>query len=144
MTNIYKTCFLFCFFFSLIPAMAQEKSGHSFMKLGNISMDDLKMTRYEQDTSASAVVLYDAGKSYFSVSPGAGLVLNFDRHVKIKILKKSGYKWADISVPLYRRSAAEKEALMSLKGSTFNLVDGSMVSSKLTKESVFEEKNTDN
>ena len=124
--------------------MAQEKSGQTFMKLGNISIDELKMSRYEKDTSAHALVLYDAGKSYFTFNPGIGLVLNFERHVKIKILKKSGYDWADISVPLYRNNSSDREMLMNLKGSTFNLENGAMVSSKLTKESVFEEKNTDN
>ena len=109
MVKIYKTGFLFYLFLSIIPALAQEKSGQSFMKLGNISMDELKMTRYDQDTSASAVVLYDAGKSYFSVNPGTGLVLNFDRHVKIKILKKSGYDWADVTVPLIPKRSMQKK-----------------------------------
>jgi len=144
MAYLYKTLFLLYLLISVTVVIAQEKSGHSFMKLGNISIDELKMARYDKDTSANAVVLYDAGQSYFSLNPGTGLVLNFDRHVKIKILKKSGYNWADIAVPLYRNSSSEKELLMNLKGSTFNLVDGKMESSKLTKESMFEEKNTDN
>jgi len=144
MRKLYGTSLFFCLFTILLPALAQQKSGQTFMKMGNVSVEELKMNRYENDTSASAVVLYDAGKSYFSMSAGSGLVLNFDRHVKIKILKKSGYTWADVLVPLYRTNNSDKELLMNLKGSTFNLVDGKMESHKLTKESVFEEKNTDN
>src|SRR5688572_19269424 len=108
MQSFYKlVLLLFLLTTFLTQTVAQEKSGHTFMKLGNISIDALKMTQYEQDTSANAVVLYDAGKSYFTMHQSQGLVLNFDRHVKIKILKKSGYDRADISVPLYRNSNAD-------------------------------------
>ena len=138
MRKLYGTSLFFCLFTILLPALAQEKSGQTFMKMGNVSLEDLKMNRYDKDTSASAVVLYEAGKSYFTMTPGAGLVLNFDRHVKIKILKKSGYSWADVEVPLYRTNYSDKELLMNLKGSTFILLDGNMECSKLTKESIFE------
>ncbi|KAA5546740.1 transglutaminase domain-containing protein [Adhaeribacter rhizoryzae] len=88
--------------------------------------------------------MYDSGKSQFSFHANTGLIINFDRHVVIKILKKSGYEWADVTTALYRVNQGEKESVNNLKGFTYNLVDGKVEASKLTKESIFEEKNTDN
>ena len=59
------------------------------LKFGVIPLEDLKMTVYDKDTSASAVVLADYGEAYIRVT-SVSAMLNFDRHVRIKILKKDG------------------------------------------------------
>ncbi|KAA9340780.1 transglutaminase domain-containing protein [Adhaeribacter soli] len=135
--------FILLFFISF-SVQAQKQSGRAFLKSGNISLDDLKMSKYDKDTSAAAVILYDAGRSRFDVNNTGELVLNYDRHLIIKILKKSGYDWANISVPLYQKNTYTKEAISNLKANTYNLVNGKIVATKLTDESVFEEKNTYN
>lgn len=131
-------------FFSSISVKAQKQLSRTFLKLGNISMDDLKMTKFDKDTSAAAVILYDGGRSRFDVNTIGELVINYDRHLVIKILKKGGYDWANISVPLYQKNTYTREAISNLKANTYNLVDGKIVPTKLTGESVFDEKNTYN
>ncbi|MCD4834829.1 MAG: DUF3857 domain-containing protein [Bacteroidales bacterium] len=95
------------------------------MKFGKIDIEDLKMTTYEQDTSAIALVLCDFGE--FNPSD-----FKFTRHCRIKILKKEGVDKANI----YVRS---RENIM-LKARTYNLVNGEIEETKMKKESVFEER----
>ena len=60
------------------------------IKFGEVSLEDLKMTRYEKDSSAAAVVLCDFGESSINYSQNTGFSLNFQRTTRIKILKKDG------------------------------------------------------
>jgi len=101
-------------------------------------MDDMKMTLYKPDSSAEAVVLVDYGEAYIQVNMAAA-VMTFERHVRIKILKKEGTKWADAIIPLYRSGSSE-EKVSQLKASTFNLENGKIVESKLSKDGIFKEK----
>ncbi|MDQ4140730.1 MAG: DUF3857 domain-containing protein [Bacteroidota bacterium] len=111
-------------------------------KFGKIDIKDFEKSSYSADTSVSAVVLFDVGESKFS-SDVSGLVLYSDHHVRIRILKKSGYEWATETIPLYGNSTADREVVMNLKGNTYNLVDGKIVTDKLPKEAIFTEKEHD-
>ncbi len=110
-------------------------------KFGKIDIKDFEKS-FSADTSASAVVLFDVGESKFS-SDATGLVLYSDHHVRIKILKKSGYEWATETIRLYGSSNSDREVVMNLKGNTYNLVDGKIVTDKLPKEAIFNEKEDD-
>ncbi len=98
---------------------SQEK-----IKFGKISEEDLAMTQYDRDTSAEAVILYDQG-----VLDGSSL--QFNRHLRIKILKKTGYERANLVVDVPGKSA--------VKGFSYNLENGEIVKTKLSKESIFQE-----
>jgi len=113
------------------------------IKFGDVSIENLKMTRYEKDTSAAAVVLADYGQTEFSYQESKGWQLLFERIVRIKILNKSGYQWADFSVPLYR-NGSNKEKLTGLKGVTYNVENGKIIETKLKNEATFEEKSSEN
>jgi len=122
------------FFCAVLPATAQK----SPVKFGDIPMDDMKMTSYAADTTAAAVVLSDYGYAYIDPRPG-NVVMVFERHTRIKILKKEGLSWADVSIPLYNGGSAE-ETVSNLKAATYNLEGGKIVETKLDKEGVFKEK----
>jgi hypothetical protein len=107
--------------FVVTSAFAQS----SPIKFGEIPMEDMKMTIYEKDPSASAVVLVDYGKT-------TGFM--YERHVRIKILNKEGLGWADASVPLFGNGRVQ-----NLKASTYNLVDGKIVETEMSKDGVFRE-----
>jgi len=129
------------FLFVLSFAMGASTVYGQATKFGKISDEELKMSVYEKDTSAAAVILSDVGYSHFQYSSGFKLV--FEREVRIKILKKSGYDWADIEVPYYRRNS-DKESVTSIKGYTYNLVDGKVQKDKLESKAVFDEQMTEN
>lgn len=107
-------------------------------KFGNISLDDLKSTSYAGDSSATAYYLFDYGKSYVTFN-AAGPVMQFERHFRIKVLKTDGLDMANIVVPL-GKSGTNEEKVISLKAATYNLENGAMVESKMSKDGIFKEK----
>ncbi len=113
------------------------------IKFGDIPMEDIKMTVYDKDSSASAVVLADYGESTISYNQTNGLQLFFERIRRIKILTKDGLKWADFSIPLYHDGTAD-EKVTSLKAVTYNLENGKILESKAKNEAIIKEKYDDN
>ncbi len=111
--------------FSVTVAFAQKAP----MKFGKVNIEDLKMTEYAPDPSAPAVVLCSYG--YYD-----DMNYQFVHMMRVKIFKKEGYDFATRKFP-----AAEKS---SVRGKTYNLVDGEIVTDKLSNKSVFKEKIMDN
>lgn len=130
MRLVVAVLFLCCVSF---PLFSQKDP----MKFGQISMEDLTMTSYPLDSSASAVILEDFGKVY----PETGLSMFYERHVRIKILKAEGTQWADQTIQLAVAGTAG-ENRFQFNASTFNLVNGKVVETELPKESMFREKFT--
>lgn len=119
-------------------------SSFSSLKKDDDIQEALEMVRYEKDTSASAIIVSDVGRSFFNFNhPSYGLELVFERKIIIKIFDSDGYGWADFYIPLYIGETNEEE-VVDLKGFTYNLVDGKVEKTKLSKESIFEEKTSDN
>ncbi len=98
------------------------------IKFGKVDIEDLKMTVYEPDTSAAAVVLCKYG--YFNANN-----YNFTTITRVKILKKAGVSLSEFSFP-------GKED-MQVRGKVYNLVNGEIEEDKLKSESVFKLKITD-
>ena len=101
-------------------------------------MEDLEMVVYDKDSSAVALVLTDFGKAYVSLSD-ISATLNFERHVRIKILKKDGLSWADAAIQVYKSGSAE-ERVLNLKATTYNLENGKIIETKVSKDGIFKEK----
>ncbi len=95
------------------------------MKYGKPSKEDLSKTSYEIDTTAPAVILCNYG--YFR-----GRDFTFIRLIRIKILKKEGYSWANWS--FHTGSKA------NVRGKTFNLENGEIKVDKLSSKSIYREK----
>jgi hypothetical protein len=107
-------------------------------KFGKPAMADLKMTRYDKDTSAEAVILSDIGSTWFDFDKDKGFLIMFERFLRIKILTKDGYHFADQNIYLYRNNS-DQEKVITLKACTFNLVDKKVVESKLDNSAIFDE-----
>lgn len=129
--RLYSTFILF-----LLSIISYSQK--SPIKFGDIPMEDLKMTVYSKDSSASAVVLEDYGIAYITVI-GDAPVLNFERHTRIKILTKEGLDYANTSILVYHAGATE-EKVQALKAASYNLENGKVVESKLSKDNIFKEK----
>ena len=127
---------LICTFLISIAFAGQAQK--SPVKYGDIPMDDMKMTLYDKDSSAAAVFLVNYGKAYIEIVVDDP-VLTYERHVRIKILKKDGLSWADASILLYHTTSSD-EKVTTMKASTYNLENGAMVETKLSKEGIFKEK----
>lgn len=98
------------------------------MKFGKISMEEMEMTTYEPDSSASAVVLCKYG--YFNANE-----LQFTSTRRVKILKKAG---VDYSTFVFR---GDKDVFVRAK--VFNLENGKIIEEKVKNESIFKERVTE-
>ncbi|MBN2519306.1 MAG: hypothetical protein JXB17_02280, partial [Bacteroidales bacterium] len=109
---------------SLQPVFTQKAP----IKFGKVDISDLEMKYYEPDSSAPAVILCDYG--YFNSTQ-----FQFTRILRIKILKKEGYNWAN--------RGFNTSSKTSIRGITFNLENGEIIKNKLKPESIFKERVTE-
>ncbi|MBK8881335.1 MAG: DUF3857 domain-containing protein [Bacteroidales bacterium] len=128
---------LFSFIFLIMTSLSFGQFTEP--KFGKIDEADLAMTKYENDTTAEALMLFDYGTTKFILSPEEQFQFVFERHFRIKIFKKSAFRLADFKFSLYE-SGASKEKITDLKAVTYNLVDGKVVKTKLDNDNIFEEK----
>ncbi|HLO60383.1 MAG TPA: hypothetical protein VK179_16650 [Bacteroidales bacterium] len=112
--------FTVCLILFVVSAYSQPAPA----RYGKIDMADLEMKTYPLDTTAEAVILCDYG--VFNDN-----TFDFTRLLRIKILKKEGSYVVNRAYPITGTG--------SIKGCTYNLVNGEIVESKLKSESIFRE-----
>lgn len=105
-------------------------------KFGKVEMADLSMVKYDKDTTAGALILFDCGNSKIILDNNQRFQVEFERHCQIKIFKNSAFDVADIKIRLYH-SSDTKEELKNLEAVTYNLVDGKIVKSKLDNKKIY-------
>ena len=78
--------------------IAQEKKSS---KMGQTTLEELKMTVYDKDSTATAVVLYEHANRYPDINNDE--IPRTDYYYRIKILDKAAFDLADISIDLYKK-----------------------------------------
>lgn len=127
---------------------AQSKVKPPKVRFGKMNKKWLEMTKYAEDSSAAAVVLYDKGNintlRETAVSgntvTGEKFRFTFTRHIRIKILKKEGYKYADFKIPFYHPDYATSEKFITLKGYTYSFEGSKVRKDKLKKSAILDKK----
>ncbi|MDB5271318.1 MAG: hypothetical protein JWP58_4358 [Hymenobacter sp.] len=127
---------------ALVLASLTAQAQTEPIKFGKPDPKDFTAAPFVGDSAAAAVVLCDYGTTRFQLD-GNSFQLVTDRVTRIKILKKAGYDVATVEVPLYHRNTNE-EKLTSLRGMTYNLVNGVVVKTKLDGSKTFTEEQTAN
>jgi len=120
------------FILSLYTAQGQRK-------FGKITNEEVKQTAHQVEADASAAILYRDYYTSFEYVKEKGFHLETTVHEVVKIYSSEGYEWANIEIPLYK-GKEENESVKSIKGTTYNFVNGKVVKDKLGKDGVFEEK----
>lgn len=105
----------------LLPCAVLAQKRVSFEK---VTLEELQMSSYANDSSAGAVILMDLG--YLN-----GNELKFYRKMRIKILTKAGLDWGNRSFNTPTKG--------DFRVVTHNLVDGKIVSEKADSKSIHEE-----
>jgi len=132
-------CLVLCTWATNLIAQTKPTVKKEF-KFGKISPSEFDIKATGQDSSASAIKLFDVGDCYFELSPASGsFIYVFERHIRYKILTKNGYDLANFKIELYKNSNSAKEDLNYMDAATYNLVDGKMIVSKLNKDAKFTE-----
>ena len=113
------------------------------LRFGEPEPKDFEAQNFVADSGAAAVVLCDYGTARFA-SPSGEMSIISERTTRIKILKKAGYDYATVEIPLYHRDE-RNERLSNLRGFTYvRGADGKISKTKLDPNATFEEKRTDN
>lgn len=123
-----KTSLLLILLFSTIVFAQKNK----IPKLNKTTTDELKMSLYDKDSNAVAVVLHESANLY--LDPAFDYKTRTDFYYRIKILDKKGFEKATISIDSY-----DKKQVIDIKGITYNLsINGSIQRNTLEKENIFE------
>lgn len=107
-----------------------------------ITKADFEEKYYKQDSTASAVIEYEIGNSFFS-STGQNYNLITTVKTRIKIYTKEGYDYATVKIPLYRKQST-RESVSVTNAYTYNLVNGEVEKTKLYSSDEFLDKQTEN
>jgi hypothetical protein len=129
-----QTRFLaFAFALSLFPVVNAQFTEPKF---GKIDMADLAMTKYDKDTTAGALILFDNGNSQIILGSNRKFQYEFDRHLLIKVFRNSAFDVAERKIRLYENSDGREE-LKNLNAVTYNLADGKIVKTKLDNKKIY-------
>ena len=107
-------------------------------RMGQTTLKELQMIRYDKDTLAGAVVLYEHANHYTSAKDK--YQSKTDYYYRIKIFDASKFDLATVALYLYK-----KKKIRSVKAITYNLTEkGLIIKSSLKKSEVFETKESKN
>ena len=141
-----KTALIWILLLLGCQGFAQQTATDSFkpsMKYGKPSEEELAMTTYAPDTSATAVVLYSKCEVRYDLLANNFRIL-YNYEVKIKVLKSEGASYADIRIPYYSNESNAvitlKESISQLDASAYNMEGGEMVRTKMKRDLVFTER----
>lgn len=118
--------------FSCASVCAQEPD----YRFGKVSLDELRMERYDKDPDADAVILYEDNFLNYQFTSTITLVQEY--RARVKILKPEGVDNADVSVYYYDRPTS-RENVVGIEAAAYNLVDGKIVKTPLKRQYVFTE-----
>ncbi|RYZ19862.1 MAG: DUF3857 domain-containing protein [Chitinophagaceae bacterium] len=123
----------------LLPGLAASAQKTKTYKFEKITPAALSVKSYDVDSSAEAVVLADVGETVIEGNAKGWFSFTFRRHKRVHILKKDGYDEATFQIPLYHDGQNE-EQIDHIRAYAYNLENGQVKETKLSKESIFKEK----
>ncbi len=117
-------------FFAINTAIAQD------VKFGKISKEELNQKFCENDSSATAMVLYRKVNIKYNYVQTDGFHVVTHVHERVKIFNKNGFDHATITESLYQ-GKSDEETMGGLKAYTYNLENGEVVKTKLKGSDTF-------
>jgi len=121
--------------FSCLQLYSQELQ----KEFGHIDQDEIELRSYKKDPKADAIILFDIGETKF-IDTDKGYDIQFTRHKRVKIFKKSAFENAEVSIPYYADGIGKTEEIISIEASTYNYENGKLVKQRLDPSTIYEEK----
>ncbi len=106
-----------------------------------VTLGDIETNTFEKDSTANALIIYKYGNSFVD---SYDYNLRTEVKQKIKILNKEGFNKATISIHLYNSNSERREKVEKIVATTYNLVDGNVIKTKLLEKDIFREKYDEN
>ena len=136
-----KKLFILCAFLLqfMSPVHSQQATTATIepnLKYGKPSKEELSLTSYAPDTTATAIYLFHQGQSDFVYHDG--FQLTTEHWVRIKILKPQGVSYADVSVPYYSPTDRDEgqERASDIEGCSYNMENGKCIKTSMKRESI--------
>jgi hypothetical protein len=120
-------CFVLCLIYT--PLAAQQ------FELGNVTKEELQEKFHPADSTASAAVLYEKGRTYFDIEDSRWIIIT-EVVKRIKIYNKEGVTYGNVSVPYYTGKAMKEKVTFS-DAVTYNLSNNEIVKNKVEKTAIF-------
>jgi len=120
-----------------------QKGFPSKYKFGNVTQQDFAPKIYSLDSNAQAVILYDKGAANYVPDNKGWFNIEYVYNKKIRILSKNQFDLATIEIPLYKDNNQE-DKVEKIEAVTYNMENNVIVSTKMDKESVFNDKASKN
>lgn len=128
----YSKCTLLVILFSTLFLYSQKEP----IKFGKVPSEDLQMTSYPKDTSASAVILVDYGlMEVADPSWGEGFGYKFTHQRRIKIFNKNAFSLGDIAI--YYQHANDYHIIRDVKA---HVITPNGEKYKVKKKEIFRDK----
>jgi hypothetical protein len=103
------------------------------IKYGKITEEELKMTECAFYPEATSMILGESGVLRFLYNNDKGWQYSLEVTVRKKIFKKTDKDIANIKIQTYFPiDRQDREEIVGLKATTYNLIDGAVVKTKLT------------
>lgn len=135
---------LICLFTFPFFANAQKIRDQSKIKFGDVTPDDFAPTAYSIDSSAPSIVLADIGESKFAGDNRGSLSINFTHFRRMRIMNKNGFDDASYEIYLRHSSNTAEDRIDKFEAVTYNLENGKVVATPLTKDALFKDKYNEN
>ncbi|MEJ7609670.1 MAG: DUF3857 domain-containing protein [Ferruginibacter sp.] len=116
-----------------------QSAKNAVSKFGDISVKDFEPVLYPIDSNAKAVILYDGGIATYKSDGKTWFNVVYTYTRRFRIMNKSAFGLATVQIPIYKSEDAE-DRIEKLEAYTYNLENGKVVSTKLDKESIFNDK----
>lgn len=108
------------------------------LKLGEVTIDELKQAVHPKDSTANAAYLFKIGKTQFNIDREGSWEIVTQVNVKIKIYKKEGLGQANQEIAYYV-GGISKERIYIDQAYTYNLVGNKIEKTRLKSEGEFKE-----
>lgn len=128
---------VFAFFLPQSYCFAQDKSKVQFAKVtpGDFNLGANPLI----DTNTNAVILASSGSVHFIGNRKSWFSYVFKKQVRAKLLTKKSFDLATVKIMLYGEDE-NIEKLSDVTGTTYNLENGQVVETKLSKQDIFSDR----
>lgn len=128
-----------CICIAALNSLAQKTT----FKFQEITAKDFEPKLYSVDSTAQAVILYNGGSAKYVSDNAEWFNITYTYKKRIRILNKNAFDLATVEIPLWKNDHTE-EKIEGLEGYTYTLENGTVVKTKLDRESLFKDKASKN
>lgn len=100
-----------------------------------VSRNDITTNTYENDSTATALVIYQNGNSYIDRDT---YTLKTEIKKKVKILNRNGFDRATETIYLFNNNKG-KEKVSKIFATTYNIENDAITKTELKRDDIFEE-----